>query len=173
MVIPASASMSLLFYTDPLSLEEPGSNFPYPIDQTILSRFAKPSSAWIDSSSRLFIGVLFSNYWQGYVFTSICDSVHRGDCGTPRADIPPADIPLGRNPHQTHPPRQTSPLAATPTPGRHLPGRHPPGRTLQRTVCILLECILFCGILGWISGVTIRLPNNIGFSGGSRFVGIQ
>ena len=60
-----------------------------------------------------------------------------------------------------HPPGQTPPWADTPgqTPlGRHpLAGTHPPGQTppttpphprwpLQRTVCILLECILVDGI---------------------------
>ena len=85
---------------------------------------------------------------------------------------PRADTPLGRHPHadtpQADPPRQTPLLADTPSgrhpfwqtplladtpsgrhpPGRHPLGRHPPNpthrRLLQRTVRILLECILVC-----------------------------
>ena len=48
---------------------------------------------------------------------------------------PHADTPLGRHPPWQTPPRQTSPLH------RH-PGQTPPIWPLQRTVRILLECIL-------------------------------
>ena len=52
---------------------------------------------------------------QGYVFTGICDSVHRGVCVAdhPQAD-PPGRPPLGRHPM-----------------GRHPLGRHAPGQTYQ------------------------------------------
>ena len=95
---------------------------------------------------------LFSdNYWpqrscgQGYVFTHVCDSVHRGGlwAGPPRTrQIPPwqGEPPgLGRHPpppgpgrHQPPQTRQTphSPWTrqTPPRPGRHppRPGRHPP-----------------------------------------------
>ena len=96
---------------------------------------------------------------QGYVFTCVCDSVHRGRGSlgttspgtrqTPRdqADPPPdqADTPGPGRPSRT---RQTPPRPDRPPPR---PGRpHPPmplGRRLQHTVNeqpvhILLECIL-------------------------------
>ena len=88
---------------------------------------------------------------QGYVFTRVCDSVHR-DGVYPSAcwdtHTPWADTPLGR-----HPPwADTSPWADPP--GRHtpLPGQTPPWQTPphsacwdtvnKRAVCILLECNL-------------------------------
>ena len=86
---------------------------------------------------------------QGYVFTGVCESVHGGWCGRPP--------PPGR-----HPPRQTYPLADIPPqqtpPGRHNPPPWPdlPSPTrwlLQRTVRILLECILvlnLCLRIHWI-----------------------
>ena len=85
-------------------------------------------------------------YWpqrscgQGYVFTRVCDSVHRGvlQAGRPQAG---RTIPLAERTPQT---RQTPP-----GPGRHPTPRPspPPARRLQhmvndRPVCILLECIL-------------------------------
>ena len=60
---------------------------------------------------------------QGYIFTAVCDSVHRRGWRTPpRADnpLPWTDTPLGRHPSGRHPPRQT-PLRQTP------PGQTPPG----------------------------------------------
>ena len=64
---------------------------------------------------------------QGNVFTDVCHSVH-GEGGV-------WQTPCG----QTHPPGQTP------------PGRHPPSRRLlQRTVRIILECILvlYCKLIG-------------------------
>ena len=65
-----------------------------------------------------------------YVFTPVCDSVHRGVWQTP-------------------PGRQPPPTGQTPPPlGRHSLGRHPPSRRqLQRSVRILLECILVVSCL--------------------------
>ena len=60
---------------------------------------------------------------KGNVFTPVCDSVHRGGyTHTSLGRHPPADTTLGR-----HPPPQAD---------------SPQGRPLQRTVGILLECIL-------------------------------
>ena len=116
---------------------------------------------------------------KGYVFTPVCHSVHRrGDvypsacwdtppwadtprqtllwADTPWVDTPPADTHrrqtyTGRHPRQTplgrHPAGQTPPQADTPPPSRQL---------LQRTVRILLECILVFVrpliLLFWTSG---------------------
>ena len=87
---------------------------------------------------------------QGYVFTRVCDSVHR------RGGLP--QCMLGYNPPT---PREacTPQEACTPPESRHLPGSthlpgkhapppgsmHPPGSKLQHTVNewpVLLECIL-------------------------------
>ena len=62
---------------------------------------------------------------QGNIFTSVCHSVHRG-C------IPAYPAHAGIHPLGRHPSRQTPPFL----------GRHPLRRPLQRTVRILLECIL-------------------------------
>ena len=87
---------------------------------------------------------------QGNVFTPVCHSVHRGAvCLSAGWDT--------HTPWQT-PPGQTSPWADTPwvdTPWTDLPARHPPGqilpsrRLLQRTVRILLECILVKSVFYW------------------------
>ena len=78
---------------------------------------------------------------QGNVFTPVCHSVHGGclpQCmlgyTPPQADTPRADTSPGRHLQQT-PPWEDTPLGQTPPP---LPSR----RLLQRTVRILLECIL-------------------------------
>ena len=81
---------------------------------------------------------------QGNVFTSVCHSVHREGC---LADTPPLWT-LGRHPPVD--PGQTPPWAdihngQTPLPPGQKPpwADTPPGRRLlQRTVHILLECIL-------------------------------
>ena len=103
---------------------------------------------------------------EGYVFTPICHSVHRGfmlqcmleyhlweqtpQTSTPRAftpwSTPPEQAPpRPGTPHQTrhppqtrHHPEQAPPRANTPRPDTPLTGR----RLLLRTVHILLECIL-------------------------------
>ena len=72
---------------------------------------------------------------EGYVFTTLCDSVNRGGRCIP-ACLAPAlwqTSPLGRHPPGRHPPgRHTHPWADTP-PVRHTPlGRHPPGQTPPR-----------------------------------------
>ena len=69
---------------------------------------------------------------QGYVFTRVCNSVHRGSASV-HAGIPPGG---------THPP---PPEAHTPP--KHPPGSTPPGSRLRHTVNerpvrILLGCIL-------------------------------
>ena len=61
-----------------------------------------------------------------------------------RGRLSPRQTPLGSHPLERHSPWVDTPL------GRHPPGRHPPGQTpptpkwrpLQRTVRILLECIV-------------------------------
>ena len=96
---------------------------------------------------------------QGYVFTGVCDSVHRGgvpDQVPPRDQVhPPWD--------QVHPPRPGTPPRTRYTPlGPGTPPRdqvppdqvHPPGpgtpprdqgdTVYARAVRILLECILVC-----------------------------
>ena len=100
---------------------------------------------------------------QGYVFTRVCDSVHRGVSGQTRKRKLAGKL-AGRTPpphwDQADTPQtiRTPPWdqADPPGPGRHPPGpgRHPPdqadtppGRRLQHTVNerpvrILLECIL-------------------------------
>ena len=67
---------------------------------------------------------------KGYVFTSVCHSVHWGGC------LPQCML------EYTHPQADT-PTGQTPPFGRHPPGQTRPTRyLLQRTVRILLECIL-------------------------------
>ena len=62
---------------------------------------------------------------------------------TPRARHPPGRHPLGRYPPWADPPRQTHPPPWQTHPlGSHTPARWK--RPLQRTVRILLECILVC-----------------------------
>ena len=98
-------------------------------------------------------------FWQGNVFTGVCQSFRSQGVGvciptcigadTPQADTPWADTPLGRHPLWADTPWVDTPLGRHP-PGRHPMDRHPPGqiptnpsrRLLQRTVRILLECIL-------------------------------
>ena len=77
---------------------------------------------------------------QGYVFTRVCDSVHRGFCLSACWDTTPyqGDPPAKETPCQGHTPCQGYPPAKE-TP---LPRRHPPGSRLRHTVRILLECIL-------------------------------
>ena len=69
---------------------------------------------------------------QGYIFTGVCDSVHKGGVpgryppgrhppGTSPGETPPRQVPLW----QTCPPRQVHPLADT-TPSRYPPGRYTP-----------------------------------------------
>ena len=100
-----------------------------------------------------FIQYIFHNFYyrpqrscEGYVFTLVCHSVHRGgvclsecwDTTTPREQAPPQEqAPLDQVPPGTrHPPRTRHP------PGPGTPP--PPGQRqlLLRTVRILLECIL-------------------------------
>ena len=57
---------------------------------------------------------------QGYIFTGVCDSVHRGVPG-PGGVCSRGGSAMGR-----------------------VPGGDPPGRPLLRAVRILLECILVC-----------------------------
>ena len=86
--------------------------------------------------------------WKGNVFTPVCDSVHGG--GVHPKQTPPRQTPLGRHHPGRHPPPSRHPLCRHPL-GRHLlrqtppppPTRQtPPRRPMQRTVRILLECIL-------------------------------
>ena len=71
------------------------------------------------------------------MFSQACvkNSVHGGGCVSQHAlgQTPPTQCMLGYTP-----PGQTTPRADTPPPFRHIPHRRP----LQRTVRILLECIL-------------------------------
>ena len=78
---------------------------------------------------------------QGYVFTSVCDSVHRGGASAPlHAGITPQDqalppwpgTPLGPDPPPPGPgtpPVQTSPGADTHPKSRHPPEQTPPEQT--------------------------------------------
>ena len=99
---------------------------------------------------------------QGYVFTRVCDSVHRGVSASVHAGIPPlwGQTPPGSRhpPEQTppgsrqppgsrHPPEQTLPWEQTPPRSTPPRSRHPPKSRLQhkvneQLVRILLECIL-------------------------------
>ena len=82
---------------------------------------------------------------EGYVFTAVSDSVHRGSASVhsgippPLSRQPPSRHPPSRHPpEQTHPPHQRTPLGVgtpqsrdppeqTPPQSRHPPGsRHPP-----------------------------------------------
>ena len=91
------------------------------------------------------------------MFSEACvkNSVHRGDvCPSACWDTHSLgrQPPTGQTTPQADTPRQTPPCTDTPL-GKHPPGRHPPlgrhhptgqtpQRPLQRTVRILLECIL-------------------------------
>ena len=76
---------------------------------------------------------------QGYVFTRVCDSVHRGVSTPVRAGIhtpmgrytPRADIPLGRHPQADIPWVNTPPLCSACW-----------DTVNKQAVCILLECNL-------------------------------
>ena len=76
---------------------------------------------------------------QGNIFTGICQSFCslEGGCLSQcmLGYIPQADTSPGRHPSRQTPPRQTHPRQT------HPQADHP-WRSLQRTVCILLECIL-------------------------------
>ena len=99
---------------------------------------------------------------EGYVFTRVCHSVHRGGSASvhagiphpPRSRHPPpgADPP---SPGSRHPPPPTlTPPEQTPPRGRHhTPGsRHPPAHSMLGdtvnawAVCILLECKLIAKV---------------------------
>ena len=79
---------------------------------------------------------------QGYVFTRVCDSVHRG--GVPQCMLgytpPGADTPPGEDPRGSKPPceQQPTPRAV-----------HAGDMGNKRAVRILLECILvyFCNCI--------------------------
>ena len=62
--------------------------------------------------------------WEGYVFTGVCDSVHRGVCLIECWDTPPG--PETGTPRSRHPigPEAVTPPADTPPRAR---GRHPSG----------------------------------------------
>ena len=90
---------------------------------------------------------------KGSVFTSVSQEFYQGRCTHPLAGRhPPGQTPP--SPAGRHPPMARHPLAGrqppsrqTPTPGRQTPpGSTPPWQAdtplLQRTVRILLECIL-------------------------------
>ena len=102
---------------------------------------------------------------QGYVFTRVCDSVHR------RGGLPQCMLgyhtPPGKHPSRKHPPPS----------GKHtLPWEaHPPGSRLRHTVNerpvrILLECILVVKIIRRNSclvydfGFSVINPYDFGFS---------
>ena len=108
--------------------------------------FVRQTGTWLPPATKL---------GQGYVFTGMCDSVHRGRwvSASVHAGIPPqppgsrhprsrhpstADTPHSRHPPGSrHPPEQTPPRADTP-PSRHpsradlLPprSRHPPAQSM-------------------------------------------
>ena len=67
---------------------------------------------------------------QGYVFTRVCDSVHRGSASVHAGKPPPRQTPLRSRPP---PPREGD------TPQESRP---PPDMVNERLVRILLECIL-------------------------------
>ena len=106
---------------------------------------------------------------QGYIFTGVCDSVHRGIClsacwdttpspgtrhppgaGTPRDQAPPGPgTPQTRHPpgpgtpRTRHPPDQAPPWTRHPPLTRHPPVQSMLGDTVKaRAVRILLECNL-------------------------------
>ena len=102
---------------------------------------------------------------QGYVFTRVCDSVHRGgvclsacrEGSTPREGSPP---PEGSPPREgsTPPGKEAPPLlpegSTTPPPGRkHHPSSRkeaPPQHMVnERLVRILLECILVLPVISY------------------------
>ena len=89
----------------------------------------------------------YTSYWnallppvtkvgQGYVFTGMCDSVHRGVSASVHAGIhPPGADPKSRHPQSRHPWEQTHPLPGADTPpaehagryGQRVGGTHPTG----------------------------------------------
>ena len=117
--------------------------------------------------------------WKGNVFTSVCQEFcpqGEGVADTPLWPTPPwADTSPGRHPSRADtPPGQTHPLARHP-PGRHpllgptpSPWADPPARRpLQRTVRILMECILIFNSHFWIFFYSNR--NNWRRNGTRRF----
>ena len=70
-----------------------------------------------------------TKFGQGYVFTGMCDSVHRGVCLSACWDTPPEQTPPPRSRPPPRPGRP--PLEQTPPSSRHPPKtRHPPGQAL-------------------------------------------
>ena len=101
---------------------------------------------------------------EGYVFTPVCHSVHRGGvCLSACWDTTPRE--------QTHPPSRhppgadTHPSRADTTPGsRHPPEQTPPGRRLPlRTVRILLECILVRKLMGYLPRNRAKIKSKFRF----------
>ena len=101
---------------------------------------------------------------QVYVFTLVCNSVHRGVCPIPCWDTPPWDQrqapPQDQAPPEQTPPRTRGrhhppdPRTRYPPGSRHPPGtRHPPVQCMlgdtgnKQEVCILLECNLVIEIV--------------------------
>ena len=88
---------------------------------------------------------------QGYIFTSVCHSVHKGGLphcmlGYPPAkETPPGDPPAKETPLPRRPPRQGDPPCQGDPPAKETPlPRRPPREADSgiRPVRILLECIL-------------------------------
>ena len=78
---------------------------------------------------------------QSYVFTRVCDSVHRGVSASVHVGIPPPH--QGDPPNQRDPPAKETPSAKeTPVPRRHPPANRLRHTVNERPVRILLECIL-------------------------------
>ena len=86
---------------------------------------------------------------QGYVFTGICDSVHRG--GSPAGRTPPwQGDPPGKEVDRENTPGKETPLGRTPPPSRETPqGRPPPairsGRYASYWNAFLFGTIVWCG----------------------------
>ena len=139
----------------------PWTDTPYPVHAGIHTPL--PSACW---DRHGYCCRWYASYWnafllppamklgQGYVFTGMCDSVHRGVSASVHAGIPPGSRhppweqtpPRSRHPHEQTPPRsippgskpphkQTPPGADTPlgadTPQEQTPPgiRHPPEQT--------------------------------------------
>ena len=62
---------------------------------------------------------------QGYVFTRVCDSIHRGVSG--QGDPPEQTPPGEQTPQSRHPQEQTPPGKHTPAYGQWAAGMHPTG----------------------------------------------
>ena len=119
-----------------------------------------PVSHWLCFSSELFclVGIsliIFTKLGQAYVFTHVCDSVHRGVSASVHAGI----HPQAQTPSESRPPQEQAHIS------QHalLPGGRRGGVLLggEGTLSILLKCILVVFTISIVFDFLSGLSENV------------